>query len=53
MSIKFFYDLIYKRNEKMFNDYGIDEKRIKMIKDMIERSETFVSLASIIVAIIM
>ena len=44
MSKQIFDDLIYKRNKKMFNDYGIDNEHIKMIKDMIDHSEKFVSI---------
>ena len=44
MSIKIFDELIYNRNKEIFNGNGIDDKHIKMIKCMIERSPEFVSM---------
>ena len=55
MSIKIFDDLIFKRNEKIFNDYGIDNERIKMIKFMIEQEgfDNFKACLASIVAMLL
>ncbi len=37
--------LIYEGNVEKFSDYGITKDHITKIKDMIERSDGFVSLA--------
>ena len=43
MSTRILEELIYKGNESRFEPYGISKDEIEMIKNMIERSNEFVS----------
>ena len=43
MSTKILEEVIYKENKEQFELYGIGDSHIQMIKDMIERSDEFVS----------